>query len=67
MGNIDRSIIRIKTSLETEAERNAQEYFIKMASEHTDECLERYCNLKITHNGRYICSDLHRRNTMAPW
>ena len=58
MGNIDRNTIRVKTTLETEAERNAQEYFIKMASEHTDECLEKYCGLKMSHNGRYICSDL---------
>lgn len=58
MANIDRNVIRVRDNLQTEVERNAQEYFIRMASEHTDECLEKYKNLKSSRNGKYICSDL---------
>ncbi|MBO6195047.1 MAG: zeta toxin family protein [Bacilli bacterium] len=60
MPNIDRSVIRVNASLESEIERKGQDYFIKLASEHTDECIEKYKNLEQSFGGRYVCSDLFK-------
>lgn len=60
MPNINREQIRINNGLQTDLEKKAQEYFIKLASEHTDECIEKYKNLNESFDGRYVCSDLFK-------
>ena len=57
MGNIDRKIINLKEFNSLDMQR-VQEEVIKLATTRTDELLEKYKRQDLSHNGRYINSDL---------
>ncbi len=52
--------IRVVSNLATDIENMAQNLFIRMAVEETNELLEQYCDLESSYDGRYICSDLFK-------
>ena len=60
MPNIDKDVIRVNNNLESEIERKGQDYFIKLASERTDDMIEKYKKHPESYGGKYVCSDLFK-------
>lgn len=57
MGNIDKSLIQIKEFNSLDLQK-VQRETIDITTSKTDELLEQYAHLEVSHNGKYINSDL---------